>query len=149
LAIEPDSIDPHFHNFGGNKGLMPNIFEALTAMDPQDRLTPNLALSWRLIDDATWEFRLRPGITFSDGTPFTADDVAFTIERVPNVPTTVTDMSEYVKAIDRVEAVDPHTVRFHTRGPFPLAPEYLSAIGIVSRRHGAGAQPTDYNTGKA
>ncbi len=52
-GVEPDSIDPHYHNFGGNKGLMPNLFEALTSMDPQDHLTPNLALSWRLIDDTT------------------------------------------------------------------------------------------------
>ncbi len=149
LAVEPDSIDPHYHNFGGNKGLMPNLFEALTSMDPQDHLTPNLAVSWRLIDDTTWEFKLRDGVTFSDGTPLTSADVAFTIERVPNVPTTVTDMSEYVKAIARVEVVDPLTVRFHTKGLFPLAPEYLSAIGIVSRAHGEGATTSDYNTGKA
>ena len=149
LAVEPDSIDPHYHNFGGNKGLIPNLFEALTAMDPRDRLTPGLAIAWRLIDDATWEFKLRPGVTFSDGTTLTADDVAFTIERVPKVPTTVTDMAEYVKAIARTEVIDPHTVRFHTKGPFPLAPEYLSAIGIVSRQHGEGASTSDYNTGKA
>ena len=149
LAVEPDSIDPHYHNFGGNKGLMPNLFEALTATDAQDHLTPDLAVSWRLIDDATWEFKLRPNVTFSDGAPLTADDVAFAIERVPNVPTTVTDMSEYVKPIARVEVVDPLTVHFHTKGPFPLAPEYLSAIGIVSRRHGEGASTPDYNSGKA
>jgi peptide/nickel transport system substrate-binding protein len=149
LAVEPDSIDPHYHNFGGNKGLMPNLFEALTSMDAQDRLGPGLAMSWRLVDDATWEFKLRDGVVFSDGTPFTADDVAFTIERVPNVPTTVTDMSEYVKAIARVEVVDRSTVRLHTKGAFPLAPEYLSAIGIVSRAHSAGATTSDYNTGKA
>ena len=65
------------------------------------------------------------------------------------MPTTVTDMSEYVKPIARVEVLDPHTVRFHTKGPFPLAPEYLSAIGILSRRHGEGAGTSDYNTGKA
>jgi peptide/nickel transport system substrate-binding protein len=149
LTVEPDSIDPHYHNFGGNKGLMPNLFEALTSMDAQDRLGPNLAVSWRLVDDATWEFKLRDGVTFSDGAKLTADDVAFTIERVPNVPTTVTDMSEYVKAIAHVVVVDPLTVRFHTKGPFPLAPEYLSAIGIVSRAHGEGATTSDYNTGKA
>jgi peptide/nickel transport system substrate-binding protein len=123
IAIEPDSIDPHYHNFGGNKGLMPNVFEALTAIDPQDHLTPGLALSWQLTDGTTWEFKLRDGVTFSDGTPLTADDVAFTIDRVPNVPTTVTDMSEYVKQIAGVEVIDRHTVRFHTKGPFPLAPE--------------------------
>ena len=149
LAVEPDSLDPHYHNFGGNKGLMPNLFDSLTATDASDHLTQDLAVSWHLIDDTTWEFQLRSNVTFSDGAPLTADDVAFTIERVPNVLTTVTDMSEYVKPIVRVEVVDPHTVRFHTKGPFPLAPEYLSAIGIVSRRHGEGAGTSDYNTGKA
>jgi peptide/nickel transport system substrate-binding protein len=149
LAVEPDSIDPHYHNFGGNKGLMPNLFEALTTTDPQDHLTPNLALSWRLINDSTWEFKLRPNVTFSDGTPLTAADVAFTIERVPNVHSAVTDMAEYVKPIARVDVVDPLTVRFETNGPFPLAPEYLSAIGIVSRAHGESAGTANYNTGKA
>jgi peptide/nickel transport system substrate-binding protein len=149
LTVEPDTIDPHYHNFGGNKGLMPNLFEALTSIDANDKLQPGLALSWHLVDDATWEFKLRDGVTFSDGTKLTADDVAFTVERVPNVHSPVTDMAEYVKAIDHVEVVDPHTVRFRTKGPFPLAPEYLSAIGIVSRKHGEGASNIDYNTGKA
>lgn len=149
VAVEPDAIDPHYHNFAGNKGLMPNLFEALTSIDPQDHLVPDLAVSSRLIDAGTWEFRLRDGVSFSDGTPVTADDVAFTIARVPTVSTTVTDMSEYVTPIARIEVVHPHTVRFHTNGVFPLTPEYLSAIGIVSRRHGEGASTADYNTGKA
>jgi peptide/nickel transport system substrate-binding protein len=147
--VEPDSIDPHFHNFGGNKGFMPNLFEALTTEDPQDHLLPGLALSWRLIDATTWEFSLRPGVTFSDGAPLTADDVAFTLRHVPNVPTTVADFSEYVKPISQVEVIDPQTVRLHTSAPFPLAPDYLSAIGIVSRKHGQDASTADYNTGHA
>jgi peptide/nickel transport system substrate-binding protein len=149
LAVEPDSIDPHFHNFGGNKNLMPNVFEALTAIDPQDKLVPGLAVSWRLVDDTTWEFKLREGVTFSDGTGLTADDVAFTLDRAAHVPTTVADMSEYIKPITRVEVIDPLTIRFHTSGPFPLAPEYLSAIGIVSRKQGQGATTGDYNSGSA
>ena len=47
VAVEPDSIDPHVHNFGGNKGFMPNLFETLTTEDPHDHLVPNLAPSWR------------------------------------------------------------------------------------------------------
>jgi peptide/nickel transport system substrate-binding protein len=47
IAVEPDSIDPHYHNFGGNKGLVPNVFDALTSIDPHDHLIPSLALSWR------------------------------------------------------------------------------------------------------
>ena len=86
VAVDPDSIDPHFYNFGGNKGFMPNLFEALTTTDLQDDLVPNVALSWRLVDASTWEFTLRPGVTLSDGTLLTADDVAFALRRVPNVP---------------------------------------------------------------
>ena len=149
LAVEPDSIDPHYHNFGGNKSLMQNLFDALTSIDAQDRLGPGLAVAWTLVDDTTWEFRLRDGVTLSDGTPFTADNVAFTNGRAPNVPTTVTAMSEYVKPIARVEVVHRLTVRLHTKGQFPLTPEYLSAIGIVSRRHDEGASTADYNSGNA
>jgi peptide/nickel transport system substrate-binding protein len=149
LAVEPDSIDPHVHNFGGNKNLMPNLFESLTAIDAQDHLTPNLATAWRLIDDLTWEFSLRNGVTFSDGTPLTAADVAFTIDRAQHTHSTVTDMSEYISAIDRTEVTGPLTIRFHTKTPFPLAPEYLSAIGIISLKYGRGAETADYNNGAA
>src|SRR5258707_1322645 len=86
LAVEPDSIDPHVHNFGGNKSFMPNLFETLTVIDAKGTLAPNLATSWTLVDDTTWDFALRPDVTFSDGTKFTADDVAFTLRRVPTVP---------------------------------------------------------------
>ncbi len=148
LAVEPDSIDPHAHNFGGNKTLMPNLFEGLTVIDAHDHLIPNLATSWRLIDDLTWEFTLRQGVTFSDGAPFTAEDVAFTIDRTLHVPTTVAAMSDYIKPIDRVEIVNPTTIRFHTKSPFPLAPEYLSAIGIVSHTR-PNAATGDFNSGAA
>ena len=86
LAVEPDSIDPHVHNFGGNKAFMPNLFETLTAIDANGRLTPNLATGWTLVDDTTWDISLRAGRQFSDGTKFTADDVAFTLNRVPAMP---------------------------------------------------------------
>lgn len=148
IAVEPDSLDPHVHNFGGNKTVMPNLFEGLTAVDAHDHLIPNLAISWKLIDDLTWEFTLQPGVTFSDGTPFTADDVAFTIDRALHIPTTVADMAEYIKPIERVEVVNPTTVRFHTSAPFPLAPDYLSVIGIVSHTR-PNATTADYNSGAA
>jgi len=149
LAVEPDSIDPHVHNFGGNKGFMPNLFETLTTTDAAGRLLPQLAVSWRLIDDTTWDITLRPGVAFSDGSPFTADDVAFTLHRVPNTPTTVADFSEYVKGIARVEVTGPLSLRIYTHGPFPLLPDYLASVGIVSRKHGETATTSDYNDGKA
>jgi peptide/nickel transport system substrate-binding protein len=149
LAIEPDSIDPHVHNFGGNKAFMPNIFEALTTIDANGRPAPNLAVEWTPIDDTTWDITLRPDVAFSDGTKFTADDVAFTLRRVTTVPTTVTDFSEYVKGIAHVDVTGPHKLRLITNGPFPLLPEYLASIGIVSRTHAENASTADFNTGTA
>ena len=149
LAVEPDSIDPHVHNFGGNKSFMANLFETLTGVDGNGRLVPNLATSWNLIDDTTWDIALRPGVTFSDGGALTADDVAFTLARVPAVPATVATFAEYVKSIDRVEVTGPLSLRITTHGPFPLLPDYLASIGIVSRAHGEDATTADYNAGKS
>ena len=87
LAVEPDSIDPHVHNFGGNKAFMPNLFETLTVIDGNGRLAPNLATAWTLENDTTWDITLRQDVTFSDSTKLTADDVAFTLKRVSTVPT--------------------------------------------------------------
>jgi peptide/nickel transport system substrate-binding protein len=149
LAVEPDSIDPHVHNFGGNKAFMANLFETLTGIDANGRLAPNLATAWTLVDDTTWAITLRPDVAFSDGTKFTADDVAFTLNRVSAVPTTVANFSEYVKGIAGVEVTGPHQLRLTTHGPFPLLPEYMASVGIVSRAHGENATTADYNTGTA
>jgi peptide/nickel transport system substrate-binding protein len=149
LAVEPDSIDPHIHNFGGNKAFMPNLFETLTAIDANGRLVPNLAIAWMLINDTTWDITLRSDVTFSDGAELTADDVAFTIHRVSAVPTTVANFSEYVKGIERVDVIGPHQLRLTTFGPFPLLPEYMASVGIVSRGHGESATTDDYNTATA
>ena len=80
------SIDPHYHNLSPNNGLLLHIFEPLVKRDHNQKLVPGLATSWRAIDDTTWEFKLRKNVRFHDGTPFTAEDVLFTLKRVPDVP---------------------------------------------------------------
>jgi peptide/nickel transport system substrate-binding protein len=147
LAVEPDSIDPHVHNFGGNKAFMPNLFETLTAIDANGRLAPNLAIAWTLENDTTWDIALRPDVAFSDGGKFTADDVAFTLHRVSAAPTTVANFSEYVKGIASVEVTGPLQLRLTTHGPFPLLPEYMASVGVVSRAHAEHATTADFNSG--
>src|SRR5688572_6006684 len=85
LAAEPSSMDPHFHNLTPNNALTSHVFERLVQFDPKMTPIPGLATSWKTIDDNTWEFKLRPGVKWHDGSPFTADDVIFTMERAPNV----------------------------------------------------------------
>ncbi len=149
LAVEPDSIDPHVHNFGGNKAFMPHLFETLTVIDANGQLAPGLATAWTLQSDTVWDITLRPDVTFSDGTPFTAEDVAFTLQRVATMQTTAANFAEYVKSIAHVEITGPRQLRLTTNGLFPLLPDYLTAVGIVSRAHGENAGTTDYNSGAA
>src|ERR1035437_9629379 len=69
------SIDPLFHNLSSNINISLNIFDRLIEQDERQHLKPGLATAWRPIDDTTWEFTLRPGVGFHDGSDFSAEDV--------------------------------------------------------------------------
>src|SRR5512140_3909909 len=86
VAADVTSIDPHFFNLFPNNNIAEHIFDKLVQMDPDSKMIPGLATSWKTIDATTWEFKLRKGVKFHDGSELTAEDVAFTINRVPNVP---------------------------------------------------------------
>jgi peptide/nickel transport system substrate-binding protein len=148
IASEPTSMDPHFHNLTPNNSVLSHIFDSLVEQDERQRLTPGLAESWKAIDDTTWEFRLRRNVRFHDGTPFTADDVVFTFERAPNVEGSPSSFGIYARG-KQIVKVDEHTVHIKTGAPYPLMPNDVSQIFIVSRKHGAGAKTPDYNSGKA
>jgi peptide/nickel transport system substrate-binding protein len=143
------SLDPHYHNLGPNNIVASHLFDTLTQPDANFEPMPDLAVSWKTIDPLTWEFKLRPGVTFSDGTPFTADDVVFSFGRIPTVLNSPSSFNFAVKPITRIEVVDPLTIRFHTANPEPLMPYNLVSPRIVSRKHGEGAVTGDYNTLKA
>src|SRR5690349_17044502 len=74
LGADVTSMDPHFHNLTPNNNVGNHIFETLVGKDARGRLQPALAESWRTIDDVTWEFKLRRGVRFHDGSEFTASD---------------------------------------------------------------------------
>ena len=149
IAVEPDSIDPHFHWFGGNLDLMFQIFEPLVSMGGDSSLQPALATSWKALNDTTWEFTLRPGVKFQDGTPLTSADVAFSLHRAPNVPRSPGGFGSYLRQVTSVETPDASHVIIHTDGAVPLLPTDLSRIGIISEHAGKDAGTEDYNTGKA
>lgn len=149
VGSEATSIDPHYHNLTPNNALADHFFDPLVGQDERQRLVPALATEWTPVAETTWEFTLREGVTFHDGSPFTADDVVFTLERAPDVPNSPSSFALYTKSITEVEVVDDHTVRFHTAEPYPLLPTDLSNIFIISRENGEGAATTDYNSGEA
>ncbi len=142
------SIDPHFHNLAPNNGAAAHVFDRLVHQDEQQRLIPGLATEWRPIDDTTWEFKLRAGVKFHDGSTFDAEDVLATLKRVPWVPSSPSSFAISTRAIVETTAVDSHTIRFRTAKPYPLLPNDLSIVNIVSRK--AVEAPTgDFNQGKA
>src|SRR6266849_4805082 len=71
------TLDPHAQNEGPTTAMNLHYYEPLIARDPSLSKIPGLALSWKAVAADTWEFKLRPDVKFSDGTPFTADDVVF------------------------------------------------------------------------
>jgi peptide/nickel transport system substrate-binding protein len=148
LSASITSMDPHYHNLTPNNALLMHVFEPLILRDANMKLVPGLATSWRAIDALTWEFKLRKNVRFHDGSPFTAEDVAYTIARVPTVPNSPGSFAIYVKAIDKVEIVDAHTIRLHTATVYPLLPIDLTQVAILP--HGLGPMPAteDFNSGK-
>ena len=111
-----------------------HVFDHLAARDLKTgRVGPSLAVSWKSIDDSTWEVKLRKGVKFHDGTPFTAKDVKATFERVLNPENKLTARGNHAK-IKTVEVVDDLTARFKTDGPYPVFVERLTAQVIASEK---------------
>ena len=147
VSSEPSSADPHYHNLTPNNQIARHIFEPLVFMDEVQALRPGLAVSWTTLDDLTWEFKLRAGVKFHDGSPFTADDVIFSINRVPNVPKSPAPKTAYVRG-KTVEKVDDLTIRIKTPAPEPLMLNHLAQIDIMSAKAGATATTEDLNAGR-
>lgn len=141
------SIDPHYHTLSPNLSLGSNIYDRLVDRDPSGHMIGGLAESWRAVNDRTWEFTLRAA-TFHDGTPFTAEDVAYTLARVPKVKNSPASFSVYTRAVTSTEITGPHTILLHTDAPYPLLPSDLSQVFIIP--HGLGPDPAteDFNSGR-
>ena len=148
VSAPPASIDPHYYTLTPSIQVSRHMFEALTRRDGNVRVQPSLAESWRLVDDLTWEFKLRPGVKFHNGDPLTAEDVAFSLRRVPTVQSP-SSFAVYSRAITGVEVVDPLTIRFKTATPYPLLANDLAQIFIVPRAIGENVPSSDFNSGKA
>ena len=166
VSSEPSALDPHYHNLGPNNAMRRHIFESLVLQDEKQRLQPGLATSWKPVDDTTWEFKLRDGVTFHDGSPFTAKDVVYTVCRIPNVENSPSSFTVYTKAIADMQIPDPHTLIIKTDAPYPLLPVEVSTWGVLSAKangvsgeigfnrdgcSGVGEFPKteDFNNGKA
>jgi peptide/nickel transport system substrate-binding protein len=139
------TMDPHSWYAAENRVATEQVYEALLDIDSNLAIVPQLALTWKPLNPTTWQFELRPGVRFHDGTPFTAEDVVFSIERAR---AETSDFRSYVDGIVAVEAIDERTVRFTTAGPDPSLWLKLAEIAIISKawatQHGV-TRPADFN----
>ncbi len=149
VSAETTSIDPHFQDIGPNYTVKQHVFDSLIHSGPTQELQPGLATSWRLTDDPhVWELTLRRGVTFHDGSPFTAADAVFSLRRAPDVPNAPSTLKRHLEDVAAIEAVDDFTLRIRTKLPLPTLPNNLVPIGIVSRGIGERAEPGGFNTGR-
>lgn len=148
LGTDVTSIDPHYHNVTPNNNVAFHIFGYLVERNEKEQLQPGLATEWKTVDPLTWEFKLRRGVKFHDGSEFTAADVVASVERVPAVPNSPSPFTAFTKQIREMIVIDPYTIRFRTATPYPLMPSDMAQVIIISR-NAAKASTEDFNNGKA
>ncbi|GAB4475590.1 MAG: ABC transporter substrate-binding protein [Burkholderiaceae bacterium] len=124
------TFDPHAQNEGLNNTANSYIYEPLINYNEKFELEPALAVSWKQETPLIWRFNLRKGVRFHDGTPFTAQDVVYSIERAMS-PTS--NFRVYTTAIQRAHAVDDHTVLIYTTVPNPVLLRQLPELRIMSK----------------
>jgi len=146
MATAPTALDPHFHLLATNMSIDAHMFETLVKQDAKQAPVPGLATAWRLLDPLTWEFTLRRGVKFADGSDFTAEDVAFSLKRVPAVPNSPSSYAVYTRTIASWDIPDPYTIRLHTKAPAPDLPLAMSLVFIMSHQAASGPVPEGKST---
>jgi peptide/nickel transport system substrate-binding protein len=148
LSSPPTSMDPEFYYAAANQNVSEHIFESLVKLDSDSRVIPGLAESWRLIDDKTWEFTLRPGVKFHDSSPLTTADVAWSLDRPATIADSPGKFDVFTKTIVAKKIVSDRVIQLSTATPYPLLPVDLVNILIVSKKATQGLSSEDFSRGK-
>ena len=144
----PDSMDPHWSTLGGQAEALRHVFDTLVMADDKLQLKPGLAVSWKSTDETTWEFKIRQGVKFHDGSELTAEDVKFSIDRIP-VVTGPMSMTIYTKQVRDTRVVDKYTLHVRTKAAAPTLPNDFIRLFVVSKSIGMEARNEQFNSGKA
>lgn len=132
VATQSDatSMDPHSLNETSQLSLTGNVYEALVARDRQLGLTPGLATSWTQTSPTVWRFEIRKGVKFHDGKDLSADDVVFSFKRAAGEGS---DMRSVLTPVKDVRKVGSHTVDIETSAPYPILPDVITQIYVLSK----------------
>ena len=144
-AFDPNSLDPHSLALLYQTRVVTQVYESLVNRDREYRIEPALATSWKAVGPTTWRFTLRAGVRFHDGSPLTADDVVFSIERAL---AKTSQRAGQLRGVAGARKVDPLTVDILLEAPDAVLPEKLYLVSIMSRvwaeKNGV-LLPQDYN----
>jgi peptide/nickel transport system substrate-binding protein len=141
-------IDPHVLFLGPNMAAARHLYDSFVGKDVDAHWVPTLATSWQQIDEQTWEFKLREGVRFSDGSPFTADDVVASVKRIPAIPNNPGPYTSNLRTITSTVAVDPLTIRVTTDRPNPLLPGQFTNVFILPKSV-VNEPPEAFSSGRA
>jgi len=126
-GVDPSTLDTMNQQETPASNVAAQIFDLLVERDANLKIVPGLATELpRLVAPTVWEVKLRKGVKFHNGEEFNADSVKFSLERVANPANKLRGSSSFAP-IDKVEIVDPYTVRVHTKKPWPI---FVNAMGF-------------------
>ncbi|HET7363477.1 MAG TPA: ABC transporter substrate-binding protein, partial [Burkholderiales bacterium] len=127
---DPQTMDPHSQNELLTNSINGQMYETLVNRGKKLEIVPVLATAWQQLDPLTWRFTLRKGVRFHDGTPFTADDVLFSMQRASQG---TSQIRVYASALGKPTKVDDYTVEFKLPEPNPIMLEHATLVQIMSR----------------
>jgi peptide/nickel transport system substrate-binding protein len=127
---DPLTMDPHSQNELLTNSMNGQVYERLVMRDKQLGIAPMLATEWQQVSPLLWRFKLRPGVKFHDGTPFTADDVVFSVERARQPSSQI---AAYATALGEVKKIDALTVEFKLAQVNPIFLQHLDTVFIMSK----------------
>ncbi len=127
---DPQTMDPHSQNESMTNMMNGQVYERLVSRDKALAIVPGLATEWTQVSPLVWRFKLRPNVKFHDGTPFTADDVVFSIQRGQQ-PTS--QINNYAGAVGTPKKIDDLTVEFQLAAVNPIFLQHLDALWMMSK----------------
>ena len=133
-GVDADTLDPLKTAVTPSDNVQRQLFETLMVHDPQGKIVPLLATSWKRVQPTVWEFKLRRDVKFWNGDPLTSTDVKFSIEKIKD-PAYKSQLAPRATLIESVETPDAYTVRFATKRPTAQTPGLQGQLYIVDAKY--------------
>jgi peptide/nickel transport system substrate-binding protein len=134
-ALPPSQFNPYANTGLPYVYVWSAVFDGLTFIDDGDAVKPWLATGWRNLDPLTWQFDLRRGVVFSDGSPFTAEAVVAVVKLLTGPAATKEVVARMMAFLKDARAIDSHTVEITTTTPVPLLPRFFTQLHMVPPAH--------------